>query len=160
VDAASLLSRYGVYGASAIFCFLGGLFPIFNVETYLVLVASMTETGRDWPAVAAISATSHMGAKLILYAAGLGVGTGVPKRYEAKVEAVKQKLAGWRYGRAGFVFFSAFTGFPPFYAVSVLAGMLRFGWFRFLCAGLPARFLRFAAFLVFPQLCLRLVRHL
>jgi membrane protein YqaA with SNARE-associated domain len=156
VDSSAFLAQYGLYGGTAVFCFLGGVLPFLNVEAYLLVIASTMDAGRIWLPLAAVAAVAHMAAKLLLYAAGRGIGSGVPKRYQAHVEQVRQRLERWRYGRTGFVFASAFLGFPPFYAVSILAGMLRFGWIWFVGVSLPGRFLRFAAFLLFPQVCVRL----
>ena len=47
----------------------------------------------------------------------------------------------------GLVFLSAFTGFPPFAVLSVLAGQLRMSLTLFLALGLVGRWLRFAAVL-------------
>jgi len=160
VDSTAFLTQYGLYAGSAIFCFLGGLIPFLNIEAYLLVVASTTDAGRQWLPVAMVGSIAHMGAKLLLYAGGRGIGSGVAARHQARIEQVRQRLERWRYGRAGFVFVSALTGIPPFYAVSILAGMLRFGWFRFVSVSLPGRFLRFAAVLLFPQAFLRLLNAL
>ena len=160
MDSSSFLAQYGLYAGSAIFCFLGGLIPFFNIEAYLLVVALTTDAGRLWLPVAAIGTVAHMGAKLLLYAGGRGIGSRIPERHQARVEQARQRLEHWRYGRAGFLFVSALTGIPPFYAVSILAGMLRFGWVWFVCVSLPGRFLRFAAVLLFPQVCLRLLNAL
>jgi membrane protein YqaA with SNARE-associated domain len=157
VDAASHFTQYGLYAGSALYCFVGGLVPVFNIEAYLLVLASTTDASRHWEVLTLVATGAHMAAKSLLYASGRGVSSGIPKRHQARIELVRQRLARWRYGRAGFVFVSALTGFPPFYALAILAGMLRFGFVRFLGAGSLGRFLRFAAFLLFPQLCRRLL---
>jgi membrane protein YqaA with SNARE-associated domain len=160
VDSAAFLTQYGLYAGSALYCFLGGLIPVFNIEAYLLVLASTTNASRHWVLLTLVATGAHMAAKSLLYASGRGIGSGIPKKHQARIEQVRQRLERWRYGRTGFVFISALTGFPPFYAVSVLAGALKFGYVRFYLAGTAGRFLRFAAFLLFPQACLRLLNAL
>jgi len=50
------------------------------------------------------------------------------------------------------VFASALTGVPPFYAVSVAAGVVRFHFPRFLALALVGRVLRFTAVFLIPRL--------
>ena len=160
MDSAAFLTQYGLYAGSALYCFVGGLIPVFNIEAYMLVLASTTDASRHWVVLTLVATGSHMAAKSLLYASGRGIGAGVSTRHQARIEQVRQRLERWRYGRVGFVFVSALTGFPPFYAVSILAGMLRFGFVRVFCAGFFGRFLRFAAFLLFPQACLRLLNAL
>ena len=47
---------------------------------------------------------------------------------------------------------SAVTGLPPFYAISVAAGVLRLRFVLFFALGLAGRTLRFAAVFVVPRL--------
>jgi membrane protein YqaA with SNARE-associated domain len=160
VDSTAFVTQYGLYAGSAIYCFLGGLIPLLNIEAYLLVLASTTDASRHWVVLTLVATGAHMAAKSLLYASGRGIGSGVSTRHQARIEQVRQRLERWRYGRAGFVFASAFLGLPPFYAVSVLAGALKFGYVRFCLAGTAGRFLRFAAFLLFPQVCLRLLNAL
>jgi len=160
VDSTAFVTQYGLYAGSAIYCFLGGLIPFLNIEAYLLVLASTTDASRHWVLLSLITASAHMLAKSILFACGRGAGAVIPQRHRQRIEQTRLRLERWRYGRSGFVFASAFLGLPPFYAVSVLAGALKFGYVRFCLAGTAGRFLRFAAFLLFPQACLRLLNAL
>lgn len=50
------------------------------------------------------------------------------------------------------IFVSAFSGFPPFFAISVLAGAVSAPLRRFVVAGSLGRLLRFSAVVLFPDL--------
>jgi membrane protein YqaA with SNARE-associated domain len=160
VDSVAYLTRYGLYAGSALYCFVGGLVPVFNIEAYLLILASSTDSSRHWMPLSLVMAGSHMLAKAILFAVGRGAGAVMSRRYQQGIERTRRRLERWRYGRSAFVFASAFLGVPPFYAVSVLAGALEFGFVRFYLAGTAGRFFRFAAFLLFPEACVRLYKAL
>lgn len=154
---AAFLGRYGLFAGSAVYCFLGGLTPIFNIEAYLLFVGATAEGARHWLPVAAAGAAGHTAAKLLLYAAGRGIGVRVPLRHRERLEGVRQKLERWQHGRAAFIFLSASVGFPPLYLVSVVAGTLRVNWVQFAAAVLVGRFARFAVLLLSPHAALRLL---
>jgi membrane protein YqaA with SNARE-associated domain len=142
------------------YCFLGALIPVFNIEAFLVILSAGTETGRHWFPLALVTSAAHMGGKSLLYAGGRGLGSTLSPSRRAKVESVQRRLQQWRLGPSAFVFASAGLGFPPFYAVAVLAGTLRLGFRRFFLPGFAGRFLRFSALLLFPQAALRLFHAL
>jgi membrane protein YqaA with SNARE-associated domain len=160
MDSAALLSQYGPYAGAAIYCFLGGFIPIFNIEAFLVFLSAGTETGQHWFLLALVTVTAHMAGKSLLYAAGRGASCALSASRRARVESVERRLQQWRFGPSAFVFASAGLGFPPFYAVALMAGTLRLGFRRFLLPGFAGRFLRFAALLLFPQAALRLFHTL
>jgi membrane protein YqaA with SNARE-associated domain len=157
MDPVALLTRFGPYAGTALYCFLGGLIPIFNIEALMVLLATTTDASRHWLVLTLVATVAHMGAKALLYGGGRGLTFGLGDRAKAGVAKAERQLQQWRFGPSAFVFASASLGFPPFYAVSVLAGTLRLGLLRFFLAGFAGRFLRFAAFLLVPQFCMRLL---
>jgi len=157
MDSTPFLTDFGIYAGAMIYCFLGAIIPLFNIEALLVVLASTTAAGREWPTMALAASISHMGGKLLLYAAGGGIGLRLPEKHRATVERTRQRFESWRHGRLWLIFLSALAGFPPFYAVSVLAGMIRVGWVRFALVGLAGRLIRFSAFLLFPKACMRIV---
>jgi membrane protein YqaA with SNARE-associated domain len=74
----------------------------------------------------------------------------LPLRVRDRALAVSARLGTRR--PPALVFTSALTGLPPFYAVSVAAGMLGFRPGPFLAAGLAGRLLRFGAVFALPGL--------
>jgi membrane protein YqaA with SNARE-associated domain len=66
------------------------------------------------------------------------------------VEALRARVERWR-SKDLLVLFSAATGLPPFYLLSILAGSLRFPFARFAAAGFAGRIVRFAVVMSVPQ---------
>jgi membrane protein YqaA with SNARE-associated domain len=144
-----ILSLFGISFASA-------LIPIINIEAYLGLRAGLTGMGGagDLWLLGFVAAVGQMIGKVIWYYVGASsLEWGWIKR---RVEQPKQqaRLKKWRARTeerpslaGGLVFVSAFTGFPPFAILAVLAGQLRMSLVLFLALGLLGRWLRFAAVL-------------
>jgi membrane protein YqaA with SNARE-associated domain len=99
----------------------------------------------------AAATLGQMSAKCLLYLAGRGVLRLPLERHETRLAAVRQRLER-HVGRTGaLMFVSAFSGFPPFYLVSIVAGTLRVRFGAFFAAGLGGRCLRFAVCVIVPQ---------
>ena len=73
-------------------------------------------------------------------------------KYEAKLAEAEKKFEKWQGKSDLFVFLSASVGMPPFYIVSILAGVVKLNFFRFFSAGLVGRFIRFGILALFPHL--------
>jgi membrane protein YqaA with SNARE-associated domain len=132
-------------------CFVSGFLPLIHSETFLVSASALCPPSFILP-MAASAAIGQMGAKVLLYFAGVGVMRLPLHRYHAKAAAARERFER-RRGRTGtFLFASAVLGFPPFYAVSVMAGALRLDLVTFVLTGLAGRFVRFAVFVALPQL--------
>jgi membrane protein YqaA with SNARE-associated domain len=145
------LLAFGAYATVFALAYVSALVPLVNAE---VLVLTYVALAGPGPAgaltIAAIAAVGQMLGKCTLYAAGRGA---------AKIPLARQQRAierwGERFSRTPravllFVLGSAFSGFPPFYAVSVLAGTFRVNLVAFFLAGLVGRFLRFGVLALFP----------
>ncbi len=135
-------------------CFVSGLVPLVHSETYLVSVSSFCLPSVTLP-LALSAAFGQMTAKVVLYYGGRGLVRLPLGRYQAKVTAAQARFERRKGSTGLFLFASAFTGLPPFFAVSILAGMLRLALRDFVLAGLLGRVLRFGIVVVIPQV----VRH-
>jgi membrane protein YqaA with SNARE-associated domain len=91
-------------------------------------------------------------AKSLLYLAGRGLLKLPLRRTTDALREVTARLAKAECGTMTLLTLSAVTGFPPFYAVSVAAGILRLRFIPFFVIGCGGRFLRFAAIFVLPRL--------
>lgn len=141
----------GLFLVTYLVSFVSGFVPIINCEAYLISVSALSPLAFALPLTLA-AATGQMSAKALLYLSGRGVMRLPLGRYRTQVEAARVRFER-RRGRAGiFLFASAATGFPPFYFVAVLAGMLRLGFTGFLIAGVLGRFVRFGLVVLAPQL--------
>jgi membrane protein YqaA with SNARE-associated domain len=156
LDSAALIRTWGLPAATYTYCLASGLVPFINAEVFLVIVSSTLLPRSQLLLITALAALGQMSAKCLLYA---GIRTSFrrpPHKYEVKLALARTKLARWRYGAGGFLFVSATTGFPPLYATSILAGLLKMDFLTFLVCGLAGRFIRFGTVLVFPQLVKKL----
>jgi membrane protein YqaA with SNARE-associated domain len=144
----------GLFLVSYLVCLVSGFVPAINCEAYLVSVSAISPLSFALPLTLA-AALGQMSAKVLLYLGGSGAMRLPLGRYRAKLDAVHARFEH-RRSRAGiFLFGSAATGFPPFYVVAVLAGMLRLSFTTFVIAGTLGRFVRFGVVVLVPQL----VRH-
>jgi membrane protein YqaA with SNARE-associated domain len=133
---------------------LSGLIPFINIETYLVAVAALTPS-HGWPVIL-ITTLGQMVAKIILYQGGKHGLRPRAGRFRDKLERAENAMRRHSAGPDAVVLASALTGFPPFYGVSVMAGVMQIPLARFLLVATPPRLLRFAAVFYAP----RLVKHL
>ena len=148
----------GTSAACFALLFLSAVVPFVNAElTFIAFVSA----ARGWPwtlALVVAAAAGQMAGKSLMYWLGRGA------RY-APGERQRRVIDRWRgrFERAPravifFVLLSAFTGIPPFYVVSVLAGAVRANFAAFVAAGTTGRFLRFAVLAMFPPAIVYLLR--
>jgi membrane protein YqaA with SNARE-associated domain len=141
-----LLGLLGVSFASA-------LIPLINLEVYLVGLSAVSDPGRVW-LLATVAGIGQMVGKLVWYYLGANALRWGWIRRKVETPKAQAKLELWR-GRTHnrpvissmLVFASAFSGFPPFAIVAVLAGQLRMSLAIFMAMGVAGRILRFATFL-------------
>ncbi len=146
-----LTARFGLYLGSFVIGLVSGLIPVVNSEIYLLAVSSVAARPGLLP-IAVLTALGQMASKSILFYAGKGVIKIPTRKYEKKMDAVKQKFLEWRGRTDLLILVSAFVGFPPLYVVSVVAGAINLNFPRFFAAGLVGRVVRFAVVVFFPQL--------
>lgn len=145
-----LLAKTGIYVATFIIALVSGLVPVVNAEAYLLLVSAILPPGAVLPVVL-LAASGQMIAKLALYLTGKGALRLPLRRWDEKIEAWRTRIET-RKGRADvLIFVSAFVGLPPFYVLSIVAGILRFRLAEFVVWGFVGRSLRFGVVVLFPQ---------
>ena len=152
---ASLLDSAGIYGATFLVSVVSGFVPIVNAEAYLVGAGTLS-SASPW-LLALCAALGQMTAKVMLFLSGRGLlATALARRHEARIRQAVERLDRGRTRSTALVFASALTGLPPFYVVSIAAGVVRFplGWFVLM--GTAGRLLRFAVFSGLPHLLPRL----
>jgi membrane protein YqaA with SNARE-associated domain len=154
------LVALGAYASLFGLAFVSAIVPVVSSE--ILVVGSAAVAGPGWgPAmiVAAIVAVGQMVGKVVLYFGGLGA---------AKIPSARQKQAieRWsdRFNRSPrflwlFIFASASSGFPPFYAISILCGTFRVNLAGFFVVGTVGRFLRFALLALAPGAVAWLRQH-
>jgi membrane protein YqaA with SNARE-associated domain len=146
----SSLSTVALYAATFAFAFLSGVIPfVLNIELYLLAVAALT--GAPAAAIVGLATAGQTAAKLVLYLVGKGALNfrWVKKSASSKAADAFAKRPG---GGLGVVAVSSVIGFPPLYAVSLLAGTLRLPLAPFTAIIIVGRVIRFAAVYLAPNL--------
>lgn len=136
------------YAVSVVVSIVSGLVPVVNIEAYLVSVALLAPQA-GWPIVM-IATLGQMVAKYVLYVSGRDGLRPRAGRYTARLENVGRQMREHRLGTFSVVALSALLGVPPFYAVSVMAGVLRLPLPRFMVVAGVCRVVRFAAVFYAP----------
>lgn len=136
------------YAVSAVVSLISGLVPVVNIEAYLVSVALLAPRA-GWPVVL-IATAGQMIAKCVLYVSGRDGLRPRAGKYGERLERAGKQLREHRFGTFSVVAMSALLGVPPFYAVSVMAGVLRLPLPRFLVVATACRVVRFAAVFYAP----------
>lgn len=133
---------------------LSAIVPVFNMEAYIVLAFARTH-GHSELELAAIGSLGQNIGKLVWFYAARGA-LDVPwlqkKLEDPKRQASYEKWRAQIEGRPMFsgvlTFVSAAIGFPPFFAMAMVAGSLRMNAAVFFVAGLLGRTLFFWALLL------------
>ncbi|CAM03131.1 SNARE associated Golgi protein [Saccharopolyspora erythraea NRRL 2338] len=132
---------------------LGSVFPVVNIELYLLGVLSTVE-GPVWWALGLAAAVGQVAGKTLFYLAGKGSVTlgerlgrmtraRAGSRWARWMERFRHKNEQRPWWGRGVLFLSAIPGIPPFTLMCFASGAagIRFGWF--LLAGLAGRAVHF-----------------
>ena len=138
--------------ATFLVCLGSAVIPFLNTEIYLLGVSALAGP-RALLAVVIAAAAGQMVGKAVLYFAGTGV-LRLPARFARKVPALATRVASYPGGALGGVLLSSFSGVPPFYGISLIAGGLGLSFVPFLLTGFVGRVLRFAVVVALPQLAM------
>ena len=137
--------------ATFAYSFVAGVFPLLNVEAYLLAFSAYLSLEAMIPVVIAATA-GQMVAKSLLYFSGLGLLKLPHRSTRERIERVSERLRTYRRGTWTLVLISAFFGLPPLYVVSIAAGTLRLHFGLFLAISTAGRLLRLSAVEILPQL--------
>ena len=140
--------------ATFLYSFVAGVFPLLNVEAYLLAFSAYLSLEAMIPIVIAATA-GQMVAKSLLYLSGYGLLRLPHRSTRERIERVAERLRTYRRGTWTLVLVSAFFGLPPLYVVSIAAGTLRLHFGAFLVISTVGRLLRLAVVALVPQA----VRH-
>jgi membrane protein YqaA with SNARE-associated domain len=146
----SIEATVGIYLATLIVSVLSGLVPLVNGEVYLIAAILVAGDPAIAMVLALLVAVGQMIAKIGLYHAARGAARlGRSTRLGARLDQAQALAERWRGKPLTVLFVSAVTGLPPFYLVSLLAGVLRIRLGTFVALGLVGRVLRFVALALF-----------
>ncbi len=132
---------------------VSALVPLVNIEAYLGVRGSVGGTGSIW-LLGLAAALGQMVGKLVWYYLGATSLSWGWVRRRIETPKAQARLQRWRERTdervivaGGLVLVSAFSGFPPFAILAVLAGQLRMKVWLFFSLGLLGRWFRFTAVL-------------
>ena len=139
----------GVLGVA----FASALVPVVNIEAYLGVRGSVGGIDNVWVLGLAAGFGQMVGKVVWYYLGASSLHWGWVRR-RMETPKAQARLETWRLRTherpvlaGALVFVSAFSGFPPFAILSVLAGQLRMQLALFFGLGLAGRWLRFTAVL-------------
>jgi membrane protein YqaA with SNARE-associated domain len=144
------LSTTALFAATFTFALVSGIIPfVLNIELYLLAVAALTDASAV--AIVGLATAGQTIAKVILYQVGRGALNikWVKKSASSKAAGAFAKRPG---SGLGVVAFSAVVGFPPLYAVSLVAGTLRLPVVAFTVLIVIGRLIRFGGIYLVPDL--------
>ncbi|GAB3289808.1 VTT domain-containing protein [Parasphingorhabdus pacifica] len=149
---------WATFGTAA----LGSVFPLVNIEIYLLGVLS-TVDGLTWWPLALAAAVGQMTGKTLFYLAGKGsftLGRRITRMTESKsggrwaawLEKFHARTAERPWWGLSALFVSAVLSFPPFTALCFLAGAAGVPTAGFLAVSVPGRILHFLLIAAIPGL--------
>lgn len=138
-----VVATLGIYAATLVVATLSGLIPVVNAELYLIGVA--IATNDPWLAVilGLIVALGQMIGKALIYQASRGASNFAAKKRAGSIHRARALVERWRDKPLILTFVSATAGLPPFFIVSILAGLLEIRFRSFLILGFAGRSVRF-----------------
>ena len=115
-----LLETFGVYGGSFVVAFIAGMFPLFSIEVFLIVLSQLTHpTAQVMVTCCLLAAAGHQIAKTICYYAG--VGALERGRLKAKIEKNRERIDRWNKAPKLIMFLGATIGIPPLYLLGFIA---------------------------------------
>lgn len=73
------------------------------------------------------------------------------QKYETKLKAIQSKFVRWENRQDIFIFISAAAGTPPFFITTILCGVMRVPFLKFLIVGALGLLIKFSIPIYFPH---------
>lgn len=129
----------------------GSALPFSPVEPLIVLVGATSGPGVVAAVIVAATA-SHMVSKTLLFVGSGRARRSLPARHCSSVDRARALLSRRPALRAAVLLASAATSLPPFYPVTIAAGVLRLPLREFVILGTIGRAIHFTACALLPRL--------
>ena len=130
---------------------VGSVLPFAPIEPFLLGLGLMAPPAMRVPLALAATA-SHMAGKALLYLGSNEATQRLSVRRQEAIERARTRLSHHRWYQYLTIFTSAIAGLPPFYAITIAAGIMRVPLAPFIAVGAVGRACRFVALVVAPQL--------
>lgn len=132
------------------FCVGSAVIPVLHAEMFLVTASLVAPPELRWPLVIAATCGQMLG-KVGMYYAGRGIKLIPGERMQRRIQLASARYRGMREVGGGLVFVSAASGLPPFYLVSIAAGIVTFPLMPFIIFGFAGRLIRFGVVVFLPH---------
>lgn len=146
-----MMSELAVWLTTLGVALVSAIFPIVNVELYLLGAAAVAPAGMAVPLVLAATVGQMVG-KVAVYFAATGAVRLPGARLRAALRGMNTALRDRPRMANALVFASAAAALPPFFVVSVAAGAARMALPRFIVFGALGRLVRFSVIVALPHL--------
>jgi membrane protein YqaA with SNARE-associated domain len=145
------MDHWSLIAGTFLYCIGSAVIPVMHAEAYLIAVSALSPPAVAWALVIAATIGQMIG-KVAMYLAGRGA-VRLPSVW-LRERIAKAGAKAQSHGNVGnaLIFVSSAVGLPPFYVISVAAGVLRVPLGGFVVFGAAGRFLRFAVAVFLPQL--------
>jgi membrane protein YqaA with SNARE-associated domain len=145
-----LLEDYGMYGGSFIVAFIAGVFPLFSIEVFLVVVTSAVMPSVGEMIVCCLfAAFGHQIAKTITYYAGIGAME--RGKLKAKIERNRARIDRWNRAPHLILALAGAFGIPPLWILGFIAKpLMRIQFAAFTAIIIVTRFGRFIVLSAIP----------
>jgi membrane protein YqaA with SNARE-associated domain len=131
---------------------VSALLPWVNGEVLMLSYSAFAHSPLERIVLALLASSGQIVGKCVLYWAGRGaipLGSGKIGRI---VTSCKERFTRSSLRPMWLVFFSALSGIPPFYVITVLAGAFRLRFSHFIAVGACGRIIHFGILALVPQL--------
>jgi membrane protein YqaA with SNARE-associated domain len=138
------MESVALFAATLVAGAVSAVVPVVNAEVYLVGVVLATGDLPTAIALAVVIAVGQMIGKSTLYQAALHTANaGRRGKLGPKIERAREAAKRWRSKPYLITFVSAAVSLPPFYLVTLAAGVLEVRFRMFVALGLAGRTIRF-----------------
>ncbi len=147
-----LLESYGIYGGAGIVAFIAALFPLFSIEVFLLLVASVAQPSLNQLVLCCLTAAAtHQVGKTITYYAGIGALE--RGRLKEKLDRNRERLDRWNKAPYLMLALAGAFGIPPLWVLGFIAKpLMRIEIAAFTAIVFVTRFGRFFVLAAIPTL--------
>ena len=138
-----IAARIGIYGAAFVVGAISSVVPVIPAE--IVLAGYVAIAGNFWLAIVLglLVATGQMLLKIPMYQAARGATRLTHPAPDGKLAKAKRWIEKWKDKPYALTFVSATVGFPPFYFLVLVAGILEMRFRTFVAVGYVGRVVRF-----------------
>lgn len=143
------------FGWVVLACFgltvLSAILPWVNAEVIVLSLPLLARSPAALAALVLVATAGQMSGKCVVYLAGRSGGQAIPERARMTARRWSDRLRARPRQTAALVFVSSLVGLPPFYVMSLVAGVLGMNFTVYLLTGTAGRLIRFGTLVLVPQ---------